>query len=322
MYARILKDGRHLYVKGDTLSPARRFNPDEKPAGGDLCKEFTLANNIHCICSSFHYRENAQLPKMMIEGNYFVIRIDEISTPVNSLDPLKTHDGAGGQKKYSLLLLTSPGDFIMLPPSNSKLKKIELYIPRKWFLENLNNDYSDELLKKYIRYQFGRTPLNSHGASFGNYLMHIGRAARRKVADHCYIQKKVNALLADFFSKMAPSLDDFQESERVKISKEEVSRLMEVRKKLDTPYPAPTFAALTKIALMSATSLKTKFKKMYGASIFEYFQSLRMQRARILLLTHKYSVKQIGQQLGYANLSNFTIAFKKEFNRFPHQLIK
>ena len=97
---------------------------------------------------------------------------------------------------------------------------------------------------------------------------------------------------------------------------------MTVRKYLDNSSPPPTFISLAKIALMSSTSLKTKFKKMYGTTVFEYFQSVRMQRARILLLTHKYSVKQIGHQLGYSNLSNFTIAFKKEFNQLPHELIK
>ena len=61
---------------------------------------------------------------------------------------------------------------------------------------------------------------------------------------------------------------------------------------------------------------------MYGTAVFEYFQRMRMQKARILLLTHKYSVKQIGRQLGYANLSNFTIAFKKEFDQLPSQLKK
>ena len=132
----------------------------------------------------------------------------------------------------------------------------------------------------------------------------------------------MSSLLTIFFSDVSSNLHDFLESEKVKISKDEINRLMTVRKYLDIDLPPPTFTSLTKIALMSSTSLKTKFKKMYGTTVFEYFQSVRMQRARILLLTHKYSVKQIGRQLGYSNLSNFTIAFKKEFNQLPRELIK
>ena len=82
------------------------------------------------------------------------------------------------------------------------------------------------------------------------------------------------------------------------------------------------FSLPTKMALMSGTSLRTKFKKMYGTTLFEYFQLMLTQNARILLLTHKYSVKQLGNQPGYSNLSNVTIAFKKEFHHLPHKLIK
>jgi AraC-like DNA-binding protein len=61
---------------------------------------------------------------------------------------------------------------------------------------------------------------------------------------------------------------------------------------------------------------------MYGTTVFEYYQRIRMQRARILLLSRRYSIKQIGRQLGYSNLSNFAIAFRKEFDQLPHELIK
>ncbi len=56
---------------------------------------------------------------------------------------------------------------------------------------------------------------------------------------------------------------------------------------------------------------------MYGSTLYEYFQKSRMNRAKVLMLTHKYSIKEIGSQLGYSNLSNFSIAFKKEFKQLP-----
>ena len=98
------------------------------------------------------------------------------------------------------------------------------------------------------------------------------------------IFKNVSSLLTIFFSDVSSNLHDFLESEKVKISKDEINRLMTVRKYLDIDLAPPTFTSLTKIALMSSTSLKTKFKKMYGTTVFEYFQSMRMQRACILYL--------------------------------------
>jgi AraC-like DNA-binding protein len=45
-----------------------------------------------------------------------------------------------------------------------------------------------------------------------------------------------------------------------------------------------------------------------------------MNYARMLLSGGNHSVKEVGHLLGYDNLSNFTAAFKKQFNLLPSEL--
>jgi AraC-like DNA-binding protein len=59
---------------------------------------------------------------------------------------------------------------------------------------------------------------------------------------------------------------------------------------------------------------------MYGMGLYEYFQKNRMQKARSLLLAENISVKEVGVKVGYTNLSNFSLAFKKEFGVLPSQI--
>jgi AraC-like DNA-binding protein len=47
-----------------------------------------------------------------------------------------------------------------------------------------------------------------------------------------------------------------------------------------------------------------------------------MQKARELLLEGNRSIKSVGIELGFSNLSNFSMAFKKEFNELPSELLK
>jgi AraC-like DNA-binding protein len=47
-----------------------------------------------------------------------------------------------------------------------------------------------------------------------------------------------------------------------------------------------------------------------------------MGKARDLLLSGEFTVKEVGYKLGYQNLSNFANAFKKEFGVLPSALIK
>jgi AraC-like DNA-binding protein len=47
-----------------------------------------------------------------------------------------------------------------------------------------------------------------------------------------------------------------------------------------------------------------------------------MVRAKDMLISGKYTVKEVGYKLGYQNLSNFAKAFKKEYGVLPSALTK
>jgi AraC-like DNA-binding protein len=84
----------------------------------------------------------------------------------------------------------------------------------------------------------------------------------------------------------------------------------------------PTIKELAKEVAMSESKLKKIFKTVFGLPPYEYFQKHRMQKARIMLLSGDHSIKDVGYTLGYSNLSNFTLAFKKEFKMLPSDLLK
>jgi AraC-like DNA-binding protein len=81
----------------------------------------------------------------------------------------------------------------------------------------------------------------------------------------------------------------------------------------------PSIETLAKTAYMSESKLKNLFKKAYGMAIYQYYQKNRMHKAKEFLRSRKHSVSQVGAMLGYQNLSNFSVAFKKEFNFLPSQ---
>ncbi len=81
----------------------------------------------------------------------------------------------------------------------------------------------------------------------------------------------------------------------------------------------PSIESLAKSAYMSESKLKNLFKKAYGMAIYQYYQKNRMHRAKEFLRNRKHSVSQVGTMLGYQNLSNFSVAFKKEFNFLPSE---
>lgn len=102
------------------------------------------------------------------------------------------------------------------------------------------------------------------------------------------------------------------------LSAQDMHNLSMVEEHLCTNYKTefPGIEKLSRVSAMSPTSLKTKFKKYYGETLFGYYQKNKMEHAR-KLLDGKTPVKVVATEIGYSNPSHFTLAFKKEYGFSP-----
>lgn len=285
-------------------------------------KAFALENNVQCLCANYSVTDDSYFHKKPVKSGFFTIRIQEI---FNDSSP----QGITGQKcstfarskNYSAFLTSSSDDFSFFVPKNSNIKMLEVSMPRMFLIHQLGINCSGSFLKKHFEIKGRVNDGDLSSLLVRKHFRKIVADTNKSFTDLDSLKKNVESILDRIFKSIRYSLDDFAESSKVKISTDEIKRLIAVRGYLDAQLLKPTFKSLTKIALMSSTSLKIKFKRMYGTSVFKYFQRVRMQRARILLLTHKYSVGEIGHQLGYLNLTNFSIAFNKEFQQLPNEIL-
>ncbi|WP_048510578.1 helix-turn-helix domain-containing protein [Chryseobacterium sp. FH2] len=84
----------------------------------------------------------------------------------------------------------------------------------------------------------------------------------------------------------------------------------------------PQLAILATRANMSVSKLGKIFRQIFGDSIYNYYQKLRMQEAAFLLREEKLSVSEVGYQLGFSNLSHFTRLFEKHIGVKPKKYSK
>ena len=80
---------------------------------------------------------------------------------------------------------------------------------------------------------------------------------------------------------------------------------------------APPIAALAKEANMSAPKLRKLFRQTFGKSVFDYYQTLRLQEAARLLKEQHLTVSEVGYQLGFTNLSHFSRVFEQHVGLKP-----
>lgn len=66
--------------------------------------------------------------------------------------------------------------------------------------------------------------------------------------------------------------------------------------------------------------LKKGFKEMYGKTIYNMVQSLRMELAHELLKQGSLNILEVAMEVGYTNAASFSTAFKQFYGYSPQQL--
>ncbi len=84
----------------------------------------------------------------------------------------------------------------------------------------------------------------------------------------------------------------------------------------------PSLESLAQEVFMSTSKLKNLFKDVYGYTLYDYYNKSRLLRAKEMLVSGQFSIKQAGSEIGFSNLSHFAKAFRKEFGVLPREVVK
>jgi AraC-like DNA-binding protein len=82
-----------------------------------------------------------------------------------------------------------------------------------------------------------------------------------------------------------------------------------------------TIKELSRKVAINECYLKKGFKEMFGSTIFDFYQSQRMEHAKYLLYEKGLSVTEVSLMLGYSSISHFSTAFKKHTGLKPCELL-
>jgi AraC family transcriptional regulator len=104
------------------------------------------------------------------------------------------------------------------------------------------------------------------------------------------------------------------EADREKISKAREILLQHIGEPI-------TIKDLSRKVAINECYLKKGFKEMFGTTIFDFYQSQRMEHARYLLYEKGLSVTDVSMLLGYSSISHFSTAFKKHTGLKPCELL-
>lgn len=181
--------------------------------------------------------------------------------------------------------LTISDEVLSFTNTSSFSKTLPLYGKiRKEIEALLNHTYSDSLENIFINAQTQILLLYSMDNMFGD-------------------NEKI------FSCKFLDNIDD-----REKISKAREVLLQHIGEPL-------TIKELSRKVAINECYLKKGFKELFGTTIFDFYQSQRMEHAKYLLYEKGLSVTEVSLMLGYSSISHFSTAFKKHTGIKPCELL-
>lgn len=103
----------------------------------------------------------------------------------------------------------------------------------------------------------------------------------------------------------------------------DIDRLHEAHTILTERYATPpSVQEIAALVGINTNKLKYGFRQIFGTTVYQCIRNLRLEQARCLLQTGKFSVTEVAFLVGYSSLSHFARLFKTAYGICPHAFSK
>lgn len=263
--------------------------------------------------TDFHYKKEAVDKFYLILYFYQYSDCSSLYYKINDTIIVDIND-----ERYSSLLMTnSQATQELILSTGTYVEGLTIQITEEWLQDKIAHPRTAnyEIFKERNIFQ---TFLNPKSQKLLNEI--FAKDIPSNVPE-LYLNNRILRLLENFLEKI---LNSGIYENTLPSSDSDVQNLLRIESYLLENYTSefPSVDVLAKRAYMSATKLKSLFKKAFGVGMYEYYQKNRIHKAKELLNSGDYSVTEVGEMIGYKNLSNFSLAFKKEFGFLPKHFDK
>ncbi|HVX24816.1 MAG TPA: helix-turn-helix transcriptional regulator [Parafilimonas sp.] len=276
--------------------------------GDGTIQLINLQNGIQIILFDYMLKEDVIYHRKKTTQNYYIMRIDEVA-------------GENENSKAALFFSDASTEWYYMAPANVRLKTMHILFSKNWLQEILINEPKGEVLISNVLLSSTIYHYEILDSEYKRLLTHITNRTKDSAFEHLIIHNTIMFIIERFFTRHYKKISE--EYKPLKASADEMQRLKTVESEIlkDFSYTPPNINQLSRMAAMSPSKLKLIFKEVFGMPVYQYYQKHRMQKGKAMLITQKYSVKQVAAELGYTHVKDFSKAFQKHFDQFPDELI-
>lgn len=291
--------------------------PEDKGSG--YFRRLQFGEDVEALIFDFKLHSNILLKREKDEREFYTFNFEETNFSDVEIrignDTLEENP----QRSFAMYLSSYLHDQELLISKNTPARGFRVLLTPEWMKLYLKLERAEDTLEKYISMKatgIWSKPIGNESRSVFNEIFSTEDGSL------LFYQNRILRTVEIFFEWL------YNQSQymtaNVRIARDDIKAAQKIEATLtnDVTVLPPTIKELAKSVAMSESKLKKIFKGVYGLPPYEYYQKQRMLKAKEMLLSGNYSIKDVGYTLGYSNLSNFTLAFKKEFDQLPSEVLK
>ncbi|KMQ62996.1 transcriptional regulator [Chryseobacterium angstadtii] len=281
--------------------------------GSGYCTGFIFNEHLRMLISNYELNENIMIenPGLNTSKRMIFFKFQNIFPKTGSLP-----SGKGPREIPSVLIATSRIHTDEIISIHSNTSTINIEVEADYLSQLFNASDQSPILQSLLK--------NTQPYLFEQIIY----PSLQKVVDEM-VSESVGETFELFFMRIKAEemicrllmeLEKRDEKRIYALNSHDIDKLYKVRDQiLEHPGIPPVIGELATDTGMSSTKLKRLFKQIFGDSIFSYYQKFRMKEAALLLQEKKYSVSEVGYQLGFTNLSHFSKIFREHTGMNPKQ---
>jgi AraC-like DNA-binding protein len=282
----------------------------------------TLPNGLQVNLINLTLNCNWYVHRKRSDEEYYTLRYDEFTIPDSLIMSIDNDTQTEKQTVKSLIYLTSSlFDFSYLGTAGTHVRGINILLKPEFISSYLGLSSVDDLLQNYLALKAESYNVEQVDMDYKRLMNEILYAEADKPFPDLYLLNRLQLLIEKFFTRLYNLAG--RQPLSLRLNNGDINRIMQAEHMLTGDFSGkpPSIAQLAQASAMSVSSFKTNFKLVYGQPVYTHYQVHRLQKARELLVTGKYNVKEAAEAVAYDSTSNFIAAFKKQFSISPGALI-
>ncbi len=157
-------------------------------------------------------------------------------------------------------------------------------------------------------------PINSEMKAVIYDIMNCNRSGYMK---RLFLESKI----IELFLLQIEQAENLNNRNSISFKNEDIDKLYEaklfIEKNMLEEFSLPE---LSRTVGINEFKLKKGFKELFGTTVFNLLNELKMEYAKRLLLDEKKNVFEVAMELGYSEPHHFSAAFKRRFGYTPKEI--